>query len=57
MRWRAVDAKDASDIPAGSTALPTDGFKVVNLDRDYRANEDVILAFGSTNLFNGYDVR
>ena len=57
MRWRAVDAKDASDIPAGSTALPTDGFNVVNLDRDYRPSEDVILAFGVDNLFNGYDVR
>ena len=39
VRWLAVAAKDASDIPPGVTALPTDAFNVVNLYLDYRPNE------------------
>lgn len=58
VRWLAVAAKEAKDIPpAGVTALPTDGFNVVNLYVDYRPSEDVILAFGVDNLFNEYYVR
>ena len=45
VRWLAVAAKDASDIPPGVTAIcPTDAFNVVNLYLDYRPNEDTILA-------------
>jgi hemoglobin/transferrin/lactoferrin receptor protein len=57
VRWLAVAAKDASDIPPGVTALPTDAFNVVNLYLDYRPNEDTILAFGIDNLFNEYYVK
>jgi len=56
VRWLAVAAKDAKDIPAGS-ALPTDAFNVVNLYVDYRPSEDVILGFGIDNLSNAYYVR
>jgi hemoglobin/transferrin/lactoferrin receptor protein len=56
VRWLAVAAKEAKDIPAGS-ALPTDAFNVVNLYVDYRPSEDVILGFGVDNLFNEYYVR
>jgi hemoglobin/transferrin/lactoferrin receptor protein len=56
VRWLAVAAKEAKDIPAGS-ALPTDAFNVVNLYVDYRPSEDVILGFGIDNLFNEYYVR
>lgn len=57
VRWLAVAAKDASDIPAGVTALPTNAFNVVNLYLDYRPNEDTTLAFGIDNLFNEYYVK
>ena len=57
VRWLAVAAKEASDIPPGVTALPTDAFNVVNLYLDYRPNEDTILALGIDNLFNEYYVK
>ena len=57
VRWLAVAAKDASDIPPGVTALPTDAFNVVNLYLDYRPNEDTILALGIDNLFDQYYVK
>jgi hemoglobin/transferrin/lactoferrin receptor protein len=58
VRWLAVAAKDADDIPPGNgLALPTDGFNVVNLYLDYRPNDDTVLAFGIDNLFNEYYVR
>jgi hemoglobin/transferrin/lactoferrin receptor protein len=57
VRWLAVAAKEASDIPPGVTALPTDAFNVVNLYLDYRPNEDTILALGIDNLFDTYYVR
>jgi hemoglobin/transferrin/lactoferrin receptor protein len=57
VRWLSVAAKDASDIPPGVTALPTDAFNVVNLYLDYRPNEDTILALGIDNLFNEYYVK
>jgi hemoglobin/transferrin/lactoferrin receptor protein len=56
VRWLAVAAKEAKDIPPGA-ALPTNGFNVVNLYVDYRPTEDVILGFGVDNLFNEYYVR
>ncbi len=58
VRWLAVAAKDADDIPPGTaTALPTGGFNVVNLYLDYRPSEDTILAFGIDNLFNEFYTR
>ncbi len=57
VRWLSVAAKDASDIPPGVTAVPTDAFNVVNLFLDYRPNEDTIIAFGIDNLFNTYYVK
>ena len=57
VRWLAVAAKDASDIPPGVTALPTDAFNIVNLYLDYRPNEDTILALGIDNLFDQYYVK
>lgn len=57
VRWLAVAAKEAKDVPAGVTALPTDAFNVFNLYVDYRPTEDVTLALGIDNLFNEYYVK
>jgi hemoglobin/transferrin/lactoferrin receptor protein len=63
VRWLAVAAKDASDIPPSIVpgqpplAIPTASFNVVNLYLDYRPNEDTILAFGIDNLFDKYYVK
>jgi hemoglobin/transferrin/lactoferrin receptor protein len=57
VRWLAVAAKEAKDIPVGANANPTDAFNVVNLYLDYRPTEDVILAFGIDNLFDEYYVK
>jgi hemoglobin/transferrin/lactoferrin receptor protein len=54
VRWLAVDGKDQSDIPPGTTIPPSDGYSVVNLYADYRPNEDTILALNVDNLFNVY---
>ncbi len=57
VRWLAVAAKEAKDVPTGVTAVPTDAFNVVNLYVDYRPTEDVILGLGIDNLFNEHYVK
>jgi outer membrane receptor protein involved in Fe transport len=57
VRWLAVAAKEAKDVPTGVTAVPTDAFNVVNLYVDYRPTEDVILGLGIDNLFDEQYVK
>jgi hemoglobin/transferrin/lactoferrin receptor protein len=63
VRWLAVAAKDASEIPppegalSSALALPTPAYNVVNLYLDYRPNDDTILALGIDNLFDQYYVK
>jgi hemoglobin/transferrin/lactoferrin receptor protein len=64
VRWLAVAAKDADDIPPPppirgfqGLALPTDSYNVVSLYADYRPSEDVIVGLSVENLFNQYYVK
>jgi hemoglobin/transferrin/lactoferrin receptor protein len=56
MRWLAVAAKNAEDIPPGSTGgpslPPTEAYNLVNLYIDYRPTEDVVAGFAIENVFN-----
>lgn len=57
VRVLAVNAKPASEIPAGTTTPPTEGYTIVNVFAGYQINEDVMAEFGVDNLFNKYYER
>lgn len=57
VRIVSVDAKPASEIPAGSTIPPTAAYTIVNLFASYAVNEDITAEFGVDNLFNTYYER
>ena len=64
MRWQAVAAKNASDIPPGPEAaagatqgppyayFPTSSFNLVHLYLGYQINPDALASFSVENLFN-----
>ena len=55
MKWQAVEAKKASDIPsglAGPAFPPTDAFNLVNLYASYQFNPDVLATFTIENLLD-----
>jgi hemoglobin/transferrin/lactoferrin receptor protein len=51
VRWQAVAAKKASDIPDGAYA-PTSSFNVVSLYLAYQLSENAVAALAVENLFN-----
>ena len=54
--WRGVQAQNRVDIGSGSeigTDIgPSSGFGILSANLSYRANKNVLLAFGIDNLFN-----
>jgi hemoglobin/transferrin/lactoferrin receptor protein len=66
MRWAAVAAKKASDIPTADLDgdgkvepmfQPTSAYNLVNLYLGYKPTDDVAMAFSVENLLNEYYVR
>lgn len=51
LRWQAVAAKHADEIPAGTYA-PTSAFNVVSLYLGYQLNENAVASLAVENLFN-----
>lgn len=52
VRWAAVAAKTANDIPSG--AIPTGSYNLVNVYLGYQPTEDVLAAVSVENLLNKY---
>jgi hemoglobin/transferrin/lactoferrin receptor protein len=62
VRWQAVAAKEASEIPDRDRngfpdLLPTDAYNLVNLYIGYQPTPDVLASFSIDNLFNQYYVQ
>jgi hemoglobin/transferrin/lactoferrin receptor protein len=51
VRWQAVSAKTADEIPSSSYP-PTDAYNLVNLYVGYQPNPDVLASFSVENLLN-----
>ena len=54
VRVQAVDAKKASEIPAGSAIPPTDSYTLMHLFASYTPHEDLTFSAGIDNLFDTY---
>ncbi len=52
LRWAAVAAKEASDLPATSVFEPSKSFNLVNLYVGYQPSDDVMATFAVENLLN-----
>jgi hemoglobin/transferrin/lactoferrin receptor protein len=62
VKWQAVDAKTASEIPDRNKDglpdfLPVGGYNLVNLYIGYQPTPDVLASFSIDNLFNKYYVQ
>jgi hemoglobin/transferrin/lactoferrin receptor protein len=52
VRWQAVAAKKADEIPAGSLFAPTGSFNLINLYLGYQISPNALAAFSIENLLD-----